>query len=63
MRRLCGELLADSDDAPLILDLCDVSFIDADGLELMRDLGSRNVVLTNYSPFLAELLKEVVPCS
>jgi hypothetical protein len=62
VRRLCGELLA-SNHAPLILDLSDVSFIDADGIELMRELTRRSVVVTNYSSFLAELLKEVVPCS
>lgn len=63
LRRLCNELLAGSDHAPLILDLSDVSFIDADGIELMRDLGRQNTMVTNSSPFLAELLKEVVPCS
>src|SRR5262249_39144336 len=47
MRRLCNELLS-SNHAPLILDLSDVSFIDTDGIELMRELTRRNVVVTNY---------------
>jgi anti-anti-sigma factor len=62
VRRLCRELLA-SNQVPLILDVSDVSFIDSDGIALIRELGRRNVRVTKYSPFLAELLKEVVPCS
>jgi anti-anti-sigma regulatory factor len=61
--RVCEESLADNGHTALVLDLADVSFLDQDGIELIRHLGHRNVVLTNYSPFLAELLKEVVPCS
>ncbi len=57
-----GQLEA-CDPLTLILDLSDVSFIDTDGIELMRELRRRNVVVTNHSSFLTELLKEVVPCS
>lgn len=60
LRRLCRELLADSAQPQLILDLSDVSFIDADGIALMRELSRFNFTVTNYSPFIAELLREVV---
>ena len=60
---MCEESLADNDHTDLVLDLADVSFLDHEGIELIRHLRHRNVVLTNYSAFLAELLKEVVPCS
>lgn len=61
LRRICDELLADFGEAQMILDLGDVSFVDADGIELLRRLACRDVVLANRSPFLAELLKEVAP--
>ena len=63
LRRVCEESLAASDHADLVLDLADVSFLDHEGIELIHRLRRRNVALTNYSAFLAELLKEVVPCS
>jgi anti-anti-sigma regulatory factor len=63
LRRACEESLAENGDTALVLDLADVSFLDHDGIELIHHLLRRNVVLTNYSPFVAELLKEVVPCS
>ena len=37
----------------LTLDLTDVSFADAAGIELLKDLRSRNVLLLNASPYLA----------
>lgn len=61
--RLCTELLAENDRGHLILDLSGVSFIDSGGIALVRHLTDRKVLVTNYSPFIAELLKEVVPCS
>jgi anti-anti-sigma regulatory factor len=63
LRRVCEEALADNGHTALVLDLTDVSFLDHEGIELIRQLHRRNVVLTNYSEFIAELLKEVVPCS
>ena len=63
LRRVCEESLAASDHTDLVLDLADVSFLDHEGIELIHHLRRHNVVLTNYSAFLAELLKEVVPCS
>jgi anti-anti-sigma regulatory factor len=44
---------------PLILDLQGVSFLDADGIALLRQLVTGGASLTNYSVFLAEQLKEV----
>ena len=61
--RVCEESLADPRHTGLVLDLADVSFLDHDGITLIRLLRRSNVVLTNYSPFVAELLKEVLPCS
>ena len=63
LRRVCQDSLADPSHTGLVLDLTDVSFLDHDGIALIRQLRRRNVVLTNYSPFVAELLKEVLPCS
>ena len=63
LRRVCEESLAANDHTDLVLDLADVSFLDQEGIELIHHLRHRNVVLTHYSAFLAELLKEVVPCS
>jgi anti-anti-sigma regulatory factor len=63
LRRLCEAALARNGDARLTLDLADVSFIDDEGISLLRNLGCHNVEVTRCSPFLAELLKEVLPCS
>lgn len=63
LRRVCNELLVADGQSHLTLDLSDVSFIDNEGIALLRQLVDGNAVITNYSPFLAELLKEVVPCS
>jgi hypothetical protein len=54
VRRLCAPLLGST---PLTLDMGDVSFIDADGLTLLRELEARRVNLTNCSPFVAEQIK------
>jgi anti-anti-sigma regulatory factor len=62
LRRLCEELLA-RNHTRLTLDLADVSFIDDAGIDLFRSLARRDVEVTGCSPFLAELLKEVLPCS
>ena len=37
----------------LTLDLADVVFADAAGIDLLKDLRSRNITLLNASPFLA----------
>ena len=63
LRRQCEMALAHNGDSHLSLDLGDVSFIDDDGIDLFRTLGHHNLTVTRCSPFLAELLKEVLPCS
>ncbi len=63
LRRLCQAALAHEGGGRLTLDLADVSFIDDEGIGLFRTLGSHNVEVTRCSPFVAELLKEIVPCS
>jgi ABC-type transporter Mla MlaB component len=44
------------------LDLAGVSFIDREGIALLRNLQSRNVHISNCSGFIAELLQGVAPC-
>jgi anti-anti-sigma factor len=41
----------------LVLDLAEVSFVDAAGVALFRELKTRQVRMTNCSLYLAELLK------
>jgi anti-anti-sigma regulatory factor len=55
LRRSCERTLATA--TGLTLDLSHVSFLDRDGVELLRSLGVRDVVLVNCSPFVAEQLK------
>jgi anti-anti-sigma regulatory factor len=61
LQRVCHELIGVSGHAvhPLVLDLTNVSFVDADGVALFRELTARRVSLTNCSVFVAEQLKEV----
>lgn len=61
LRRSC-EVQALSDGIRLVLDLADVSFVDADGVELLKELRVRCVTLLNPSPFVAERLKGVRSC-
>ena len=63
LQRLCDELLTRDQLSRLSLDFADVSFVDGPGINLLRTLGRRDVAVTNCSPFLAELLKGVFPCS
>jgi anti-anti-sigma regulatory factor len=55
LRRSCERLLAES-RVP-ILDLASVSFVDRDGIELLRRLQDSHVVLSNCSRFVNEQLK------
>jgi hypothetical protein len=47
-----------SDDVQLSLELADISFADAAGIALLRELRSRGVCLIRATPFLAEQLKD-----
>jgi len=42
----------------LSLELADVSFADAAGILLLKELGNRGVGLKRANPFMAEQLKE-----
>ena len=57
--RACERVLVQT-DARLTLDLAGVSFMDGDGIALVRSLLSRDardVTVTNGSPFVAEQLR------
>lgn len=56
LRHLSSEILQ-KPGTRLVLDLAQVSFIDADGLELLREMSSRHVSLINCSLFVAQQLK------
>ena len=56
LRRACFEILL-TPAGRLVLDLAEVSFIDAAGLELFRQLSAERVSLSNCSPFTAEQLR------
>jgi ABC-type transporter Mla MlaB component len=47
-----------SDEVQLSLELADISFADAAGIALLRELRNRGVGLIRTAPFLAELLKD-----
>ena len=51
------ELHALADGLRLTLDLGDVSFADADGIELLRQLRGRDVTILNLVPYLALQLR------
>jgi hypothetical protein len=59
LRRSCERTLATG--TGLSLDLSHVSFLDRDGVELLRTLRTRDVALVNCSPFVAEQLKAARP--
>jgi hypothetical protein len=55
VRTIC-ELLS-HDTRALSLDLSEVTFADADGVELLANLKQRGVMLTKIRPFVTEQLK------
>ena len=61
LRRAC-DLQALSDGIRLTLDLADVAFIDAAGIELLKDLKIHCVTLLSPSSFVAEQLKSAPSC-
>jgi ABC-type transporter Mla MlaB component len=56
LRRACDSLLLPGQR--LTLDLSDVSFIDGEGVALLRDLTARRVALANCSLFASEQLRQ-----
>ena len=61
LRRVCADTLGKNGLGGnyLVLDLAGVSFLDADGVALFRELAARRVLFTNSSAFIAEQLKGV----
>jgi anti-anti-sigma regulatory factor len=57
LRKAC-EVHTFADEVKLSLELADVSFADAQGIQLLKELGSRGVGLMHANPFMAEQLKE-----
>ena len=57
LRRTCEPILAEGKQ--LTLDLSQVTFIDAQGLAVLRELEARRVDFINPSSFVSEVLKEV----
>jgi anti-anti-sigma regulatory factor len=56
LRRAC-DLHGLNDGIQLVLDLADVSFADAAGIELLKELRMRSVTLLSPSSLVAEQLK------
>ena len=60
LRRVCGAVLeSNGHGGRLVLDLAEVSFIDAEGVPLFRELLRRRVHVTNCSRFVEQQLKQV----
>ena len=59
LRRVCIATTNGTKAPQLVLDLAGVSFLDASGILLLRQLVTGPVSITNYSLFIAEQLKEV----
>jgi anti-anti-sigma regulatory factor len=57
LRRTC-DVHTFADEVRLSLELADVSFADAAGIVLLKELRSRGVVLMRTNPFMAEQLKD-----
>ena len=57
LRTAC-DVHTSADEVQLSLELADVSFADATGIRLLKELASRGVGLKRANPFMAEQLKE-----
>ncbi len=57
LRQTC-DLHAPGEGGRLTLDLAEVSFADAGGIELLKELQDRNLALMNLAPFLALQLRD-----
>ncbi len=61
LRSECDRTLDEMEgDRKVVLDLANVSSIDATGLELFRELTARCVTVENCSPYVTELLRDVI---
>jgi anti-anti-sigma regulatory factor len=60
LRRACHENRPGGGGGRIVLDLGGVSFIDAAGIALFRELAADHAMLTNGSIYVAEQLREVV---
>jgi anti-anti-sigma regulatory factor len=60
LRKTC-ELQGLGDGIRLTLELADVAFVDAAGIELLKELRSRRVTLLNPTSLVAEQLKDATP--
>jgi anti-anti-sigma regulatory factor len=49
------------ENAHLIIDMKNVSFVDRDGFVLLKSLADRRVELLNILPFIAEQIRKAVP--
>ena len=59
MRRACEQVL--SEGRRLTLDLGEVSFVEREAVQVLRELMCREVQLINCSPFISEQLKNIPP--
>jgi RNA polymerase sigma-70 factor (ECF subfamily) len=59
LARACGAGLADG--RPLLLDLSGVSFVDADGAQIVAALVERGATVVGASPFVSEILRACAP--
>jgi anti-anti-sigma regulatory factor len=60
LRRACAGAKGDGlTPNRLVLDLTELQFIDATGIQLFRELAAQHVSFSNPSAFVAEQLKEV----
>ncbi len=57
LRKTCEPILAEG--SHVTLDLSQVTFIDAQGVAVLRELEKSNVVFSNPSSFVSEVLKEM----
>ena len=60
LRQACKEARSRDGGNGIVLDLSGVSYIDAHGVALFRELVTQRAELTNGSVYIAEQLKEVV---
>ena len=61
LRRVCTDTLRNNEQNTnhLVVDLAGVSFLDAAGIALLRELSARRVLFTNCSTFVAMQLEGV----